>query len=94
MAKPGDIAREGVVLQAVVAHDDVHLRMGFEKRARGRGAIRRDVHGHARAPRDEHGLVAEMLRRGDVGIDAHHAERIVLAARNPSISPRDHAGIA
>ena len=70
-----DVARERVVLQAVVAHQHVDLGMRLEQRARGRGAVGRDVHRHARAPRDQHRLVAEMLGRRHVGIDAHHAAR-------------------
>src|SRR5450432_1458274 len=87
-----DIARERVVLQAIVAHQHVDLGMRLEKRARRRGPVGRDVDGHARAPRDHHRLVAEVLGGGDVGIHAHHAQRIVLAAGHAAIAARDHPG--
>jgi hypothetical protein len=49
-----DVARERVVLQPVVAHE--HVTSGCASRsARAAAAGRRDVHRHARAPRDEHG---------------------------------------
>ena len=76
-----DVARERVVLQAVVAHEHVDLGMRFEQRARRGGPVGRDVDRHARAPRDQHRLVAEMLGRRDVGIDAHHARADRARAR-------------
>ena len=33
-----------------------------------------------------------MLGRGHIGVDAHDAERIVLAPRNAPVAARDHAG--
>ena len=85
------VARERVVLQPVVAHQHVHLGMRREQRARGGGTVRADVHRHARTPRDEHRLVAEMLGGRHVGEDAHDARGILLARRHAAIAAHDHA---
>jgi hypothetical protein len=74
------VAFQCVVLQAVVGHEDVHFRVRREERARGGRAIGRDEDRNLGTARDEHRLVAEMLGCGELRVDAHDAQRILLAA--------------
>ena len=56
------VARQGVVLKAVVTQQDVHLRVRGQQRAARFGAARGHLHGHARTAAQQQRLVAHLAR--------------------------------
>ena len=76
------IALQRVVLQAVVADDDVHLRMGLQQASRRRHAIAANEHRHLAAQLQQQGLVANFNgRRGGVAL-LHRVSVPTVATRN------------
>ena len=80
-----DIAAQAVVLQAVVAEDDVAI-VGLEQRPRRRHPIRPHHHRTAAAPRQQHRLVADFARIA-VGTDSARP-----FGRPAAVATTDHAG--
>ena len=74
-----DIAREAVVLQAVVADDDVAFGMRGEQRARGCNAVAADPDRAAAAAREQHRLVAARAR---IAIGVYRARRLHSCRRS------------
>src|SRR5690606_12456979 len=81
-----DVALQAVVLQPVVAQDDVAARFG--QRGRGGGAVTVGAQRHAGTARDQDRLVAALLR-GRVGLDPGRARggRTPLAPAGPAGVP-------
>ena len=79
-----DVAREGIVLQAVVGDQDVDVGMQVQQMASGLRAPAPDDDGTAGATRNQQGFVADVLRarRGQ-----HFARRVL----GPAVAARDHA---
>jgi len=85
-----DIARQPVVLQAVIADDDVAAR--FDQRLARGHSVRIDAHRHAGFPGDQHRLVTP--DRG-IGTGQHPTRRTcILAAIATAGDPRLPAGFA
>ncbi|MNJ35048.1 hypothetical protein D3C77_297770 [compost metagenome] len=80
-----DVPGQGVVLQAVVGDDDVHL-AALLKQTHRIGALGCHHHGAAAAPGDEHRLIPR-LGRGAGGV-----QPIRVMGRLAPITPTDHTG--
>ena len=80
------VAQQGVVLQAVVADDDAHIRIELDHLARRMIAVRADDDRRIGAQMDQHRLVA-----ADAGIGIGRDHHAVRGLRVAAIAARDDA---
>ena len=75
--KDVQIPTEGLMLQSIIRHHDIHFRMSLEKRLACSGAISADPGRHPSQARQQQGLIthidgatggADLLRRGACGV--------------------------
>ncbi|MPM91793.1 hypothetical protein SDC9_138927 [bioreactor metagenome] len=81
-----DVARQGQVLQAVVADDHVHLGVLHEQRLGRFGTLAGDEHRHARGACDQQRFIAHVLCRAFLGDGA-------AALGLAPVATRDHGRV-